>query len=423
MKYDLRILVALAITWNGLPASAPAGETPDHAFPSYGAKSPIDPKNPGDHDILATASPYRVDLFSGLTYLYNSNTTQLANGTGASVGIFDFGFDIGSRDQQSPGGFWNFDYNGQVFMYEDALSRAGRDSLEQRLGTRLGINGAKTSIVFDASYHANNGNDVNFEKFDREARRAQSDDYDFDIRLVRELPRGSFELGAGHSFRDFRQATFLNDGSRTYGDAAWYYEPGFAPKTQLGLGVEAGVDDFDRNFRQDYVTPSFRWRYRLSGKTSFYGSVGSQFREIDAPGGIDSEALVYRGGMEWAATGKTSLNLEFYRDVSPSYVLAGESFENTGLRLKSTHQLPGRFVLGTHAGYERADYFATMTGVASGRQDDYYRLGVDLSHPMRLTDKLDGECTLFYNYNENQSNLNFVEFDQHLVGIRFGLLY
>ena len=214
-RNDLQLLATLAIAW-GMPALlVRAGDSPSFVFPAYHSKNPVDPKNYGNHDILSTVPPYRLELIAGMTYLYNSNTTQLSNGTGASVGIFDFGFDIGSRDQQRVGAFWNLDYRGQAFLYEDAVSRAGRDSLEHRLGTRLGLNGAKTSIVFEADYHANNANDVNFDKFDREARRAQSDDYDLSARLVRELPRGSFEIGGGYSLRDFRAATLLNDGSRT----------------------------------------------------------------------------------------------------------------------------------------------------------------------------------------------------------------
>lgn len=369
-------------------------------------------------------SKYKVDVFFGASYVYDSNTTQLPNGEGTSLAVADFGFDFSKGSESGLGGFYGFNYSGTALFYEDSVSQAGRDNLNHRFGGNIGVNGSKTKVRFSTNYYHNSGNSLDFADFEREVRAAESDEYGFDLSVVRHLPHGSIETGAGYSLRDFEAGTFLNDGTSYYGDLAWFYRPGFAPKTNIGVGVRAGTDDFDRNGEQTFVTPSFRWRYRLSGKTNLHASVGQEFRSVSGPGGRDTDNFVYRTGVTWAASSKTTLDLSSYRDVSPSYVTGGEDYRATGVVLVASQRLPGQFRLSTSVGFESADYFQTgFGGVPSGREDDYFRLGVNLGHPLRITDHLQGDMSVFYNYNENNSNSGLVEFDQHVTGVRMGLTY
>lgn len=405
--------------------SSGQGEFASDKSPVSDGKSPVyfDGKYVTEGEVLPV-SKYKVDVFLGLSYVYDSNTTQLPNGQGSSLGVVDFGFDFSKGSESGRGSFYGFNYTGNAFFYEDSALQAGRDNLNHRFGGDFGINGAKTKFRFSTDYFHNSGNSLDFADFDREVRAAESDDYSFAFSAVRQLPHGSIEVGTGYSLRDFEAGTLLNDGSGYYGDFAWFYRPGFAPRSSFGVGVNAGRDNFDRNGDQDYVTPSFRWRYRLSGKTNLYGSAGQEFRSTNGPGGRDSENFVYRTGVTWAASSKTTLDLSSYRNVSPSYVTGGEDYRTTGVILVMSQQLPGNFSLSTSAGYESADYFQTgIGGIPSGRQDDYFRLGVNLGHPLRITDHLAGDVSVFYNYNENSSNSNLVEFDQHVTGVRMGVTY
>lgn len=400
--------------------------------PSFASdKAPVYDKSPIYYDdkyvsegTVLPVSKYQVDVFLGLSYVYDSNTRQLPNSEGSSLGVADFGFTFSKGSESGRGTFYGFNYTGNSFFYEDSPAQAGRDNLNHRFGADFGVNGSKTKVRFATSYFHNSGNSLDFADFDREVRAAESDDFGFDLSVVRQLPHGSIEVGTGYSLRDFEAGTLLNDGSGYYGDFAWFYRPGFAPRSSYGFGVKAGSDNFDRNGDQEYVTPSFRWRYRLSGKTNLYSSVGQEFRSTSGLGGRDTNNFVYRTGVTWAATAKTTLDLNSYRTVSPSYVTGGEDFRSTGVILVMSHQLPGNFSLSTSAGYETADYFQTgLGGVPSGREDDYFRLGVNLGHPLRLTDHLQGDVSVFYNYNENSSNSNLVEFDQHITGVRMGVTY
>ncbi|MDF1824418.1 MAG: outer membrane beta-barrel protein [Verrucomicrobiales bacterium] len=372
---------------------------------------------------ILNAKSLNVDLFAGATYLYDSNTTQQPNGESAHVGIVDFGFNILSGNPNTRGGFYGFDYVGQAFFYENSAQQFGRDTLEHSLGAFVGVNGGKTRIRADVDYLRNNGNSIDFDNVNRETRRAPSHDFDFDVDVRRMLDHGSLEAGAGYVLRDFDSGSGLNDQDSVYGDLAWYFQPGFAPKTSLGFGFRGGEDDFSNNFSQTFYTPSVRARYRLSGKTSFNGSVGYEFRDVDGPGATDTEGTVFNGGMSFTPSPKTGFDLTFYRNNRPSYVTTGQDVNSTGTALRMTQRLPAQFTLRSSVGYENADYTNVVAGPASLREDNFWRFQTSLSHPLRIARGLNGDVSVFYHYNENDSTLVFTEFDQHIVGFRVGLLY
>jgi len=365
----------------------------------------------------------KVDLNLGTSLIHDSNTTQTSDGPSTSLMAFSFGGEVRSGDQTGRGGFYGIDYQGQAFIYDEPSSQFGRDPFEHAFGGYIGVNGGYTRIRVDADYRRNNGNTLMFDQIQRETRRAVSNDYTFNFHLSREISRIRLEAGAGYILRDFDVGTGFNDGESTFGDIAGFVTPSFAPKTSLGTGFRFGSDDFDGNFVQNYFTPSFRWRYQYSQKTSLYSNVGTEFRSGSGVGGLDTENLVYDGGIDWAATAKTGFNLAYYSRLLPSFVLNGETTKLTGLTLQMTNRLPAFFQLTSRVGYENADYFAGQTDAGSLREDNFLRLSLDLSRPLMITPKLLGQWGIFYNYNQNDSNIVLANFDQNIVGIRVGLVY
>lgn len=417
--FGLRALV-FAITAASL-VSVNAGDPVHYSEGSDYSKSVLGGKEGVDS---LRVNRLKVDLFGSASYIYDSNTTQTPVAQDASIFVFAFGANAVMGSPTRRGVYYGVDYLGQVFGYDDVTAAFGRDSLEHSVGAFVGVNGGLTKIRLDGDYRRNNGNSLQFDNFNNETRRATSHDYDFFLDVVRDLPHGSLEFGAGYMARDFDNNANLNDGESIFGDIAWFYEPGFAPKTQLGLGVRFGSDDYFSNAVQDFVTPSLRWRYALSGKTTLYSTLGYEMRSVDGPTGIDSDHFVYTGGASWAPTSKTSFDLGYYRNIAPSFVSFGEDVERTGVTLKMNNRLPGRFVLGTQVGFENADYFNSQTtGANTGRDDDFTRFGVDLSHPLVIAERLTGQWAIFYNFNTNDSNNPAVEFDQNITGFRVGLNY
>ncbi len=376
--------------------------------------------------IMFEESPYKVDVYGGASAVYNSNTTQLPGGIGAWVGIFDFGFDFKSANQNGRGAVYGFGYDGAAYWWESNAARFGRDPLEHRLDGYVGVNGGKTRFRLNVDYYRNNGNNMDFNAINREARPAQSHDFNFDATVVRDLDRGSLEFGGGYYMRDFDAGTFLNDQDSYYGDIAWFHNPGFAPKSSLGLGFRFGRDEFQRNVNQDFYNTSFRWRHRATGKTTAYGSLGWENRSSTVTGGGSVDNFVFDIGVNWQATDKTTLDFVVAQAIRPSYSTVGSDFKSLGFVAKLSHDLPGLWSLDARAGYENADYFPTTAvanPVALIREDNFLRLGVSVSHPVTVCQDVNGSVSIFYNYNENDSTVAPSNFSQNIAGLRFGFLY
>ncbi len=397
-----------------LPTALAAGDY-------YSGKSVYEPDDVG---LLQTA-PYTVDVYGGASALYNSNTTQLFNGTGAWMGVFDYGFDFKSRREGSLGGYYGLGYNGQAYWYENSRAAAGRDPLEHRVNGFFGLNGGKTRFRLNTDYYRNSGNSVDFESINREARSAQSNDFNIDATVARDLDHGSLEFGAGYYLRDFDAGTLLNDQNSYYGDVAWYFAPGSTPKTSYGLGFKFGSDDYNNNANQDFYIPSLRVRHAASAKTNLHGSVGWENRSRSSGIGGSADSFVFDFGANWRASDKTNLDFVVSRAVRPSYTGPNSDFTSTGFIVKATHDLPGQFVLGANVGYENANYFSTLPGaaIANLRKDNFLRTGVSVSHPLRISNDFGGTVTVFYNYNQNDSTIAVTEFDQSIAGVRFGFAY
>lgn len=377
----------------------------------------------GDDEDFILLPDLKVDLNASSSFLSDSNTTQLPNGPSASLFVFGYGANVRSGDEQEQGFYYGFNLQGQLYQYLDSADDFGRDPFESFFSGTTGVNGGFTRIRLDVDYHRNNGNSQQWDRVQRETRRAPSHDYTLDLSVTRKISRGSLELGAGYYLRDFDPGFGLNDGESTYGDVAWMTTPSFAPRSDLGLGLRFGSDSYDGSLSQDYTTPSLRWRYRLSSKTSVHNTFGYEFRTSNAPGAPDSENFVLNGGIDWAATPKTGFGIGYYRRVQPSYVLNGEDLTSTGVTLQMKNRLPKNFVLSTQVGLEGADYFPTGTAAPSGRSDDFLRFALDLSHPLMITERLRGEWAIFFHHNQNKSTLAPVEFEQNVAGIRVGLVY
>ena len=363
----------------------------------------------------------RVDLYSAASYIYDSNTAQIPDGPSASLFAFAFGANVKSRDEPRRGGYYGLDYKGQYFLYEDAAAAFGRNPFEHFIGGYAGINGGYTRVRLDIDYHRNNGNAFQWDRIERETRRALSNDYSANLGVVRTLGRGSLEFGAGYTLRDFDNNFFFNDGENSYFDASWLAKPSFAPMSELGIGFRLGADNFDGSGSQRFYTPSLRWRWRAGTRTSVHNSVGYETRSI--AGASDVGNLVFNGGVEWAATAQTGIGIGYYRQVMPSFLLDGQSIAATGINLMVNNRLPGNFLLSSRLGYESADYFTTGMTVPLTRQDNFLRLALDLSHPVKLSENLLGEWGIFFHHNRNDTNIPVFDFEQNIFGLRLAVVY
>lgn len=366
-------------------------------------------------------TPYTVDLYGGGSSVYNSNTTQQSDGTSAWVAIFDFGFDVESGNQGGRGFDYGFGYDGAVYWWDNTTAAADRDPFEHRLDGYVQVSGGKTRFRIGSDFYRNNGNAMDFVNANREARSAQSNEWGVNASLVRDLSRGSFEVGAAYNMRDFDAGPGLNDQDGYLVDFALFHRFAGAPKTSYGVGFRFGSDDSSGNVDQDFHTTSIRWRYQASSKTSAFSSLGLENRSrpigtgrSTATGDVDN--FVFDAGFKWQVSPKTGLDLYVTRNVRPSYFGVNSDYESLAGVAQVSHNLPGLYTLDARVGFENAEY-------NNGREDDFFRLGLSVSRPVSLFQGLNGSVSVFYNYNDNDSSETFVSFDQTLAGVRFGLVY
>ena len=358
-------------------------------------------------------APYTIDLYGGASTVYNDNTTQLSDGTSAWVAIFDFGFDIESANQGGRGFDYGFGYDGAAYWWDNSTAAAGRDPFEHRLDGYVQVSGGKTRLRIGSDFFRNNGNAMDFANVNRETRAAESNVWGLNASLVRDLSRGSFEAGAAYKMSDFDAGSSLNDQTGYLLDLALFHRFAGAPKTSYGLGFRFGSDDSSQNVDQDFHTTSLRWRYAASSKTSAFSSLGLENRST-ATGDVDNYVL--DAGFKWQASSKTDLNLFISRSVRPSYTGVNSDYESFAGVAQVSHNLPGLYTLNARVGFENAEY-------DDGREDDFLRLGLSVSRPVSLSQGLNGNVSVFYNYNENESSEAVATFDQTLAGVRFGLVY
>lgn len=377
-----------------------------------------------EHEVraLSPGKP-KIDLSLGSSFFYDSNPRLTPNGTGTGVATIDLGANFKLGDEIGRGAFCEVDYGLTGYRYSDSsLDPPGGNAPDHRVSANLGLNLPKTKSRLTSHYSRNSGHVVDFDGLNRESRTAESDDFALDFLVARELPHGSLEARTGSYLHSFREKT-LNDGRGEYGDLAWYYRPGFAPKSDLGIAFRFGSDNYDGSSKQRFRTPSLRARHRLSGKTTLFSSVGYEIREVNSPANQSSERLVYNAGVAWAPTPKTSVELTVGQSVNPSFNSGNGNYESTEAIMKIHKRLGRKFVLTGSAGVEDASYFAAPVGPLSNRDDLFFKSGVNLMHPMKLGPKLDGEVNVFYSYNRNDSTIDLYDFEQHVTGMRFGFVY
>lgn len=373
------------------------------------------------------------DITSGVAY---DSNTLLADGrtfpnTGALPQVgewvywWNFGLSLtggGGLDGEALGPYYGVDLDGSIFAYSSGRGEAGRDNVEPMIRAYVGSRGGKTDVRFDTMYRIQNGNTVDFSDLDREARRAESDDWRFGMTAMRILDHGHLTGSVFFDRTDFGGTTALNDVDHTTWDGAWFHDPIWADKTSFGLGVRGGHFTSDRNVSQSYWEPSLRAIHEFSPKTDFYGSAGYSFRNFEGPAAInDAGSTSFELGMNWAITDATTANLAAYRTFHPSLVSTFEDFNVTGFMLGVTHALPRDFTLHIDTAYENADYFSTIEALSSTRDDDYWRLGTTLSHPINFTQRFPGTISAFLYWNENQSSDDRFGFDQYFTGLRVDL--
>ena len=390
----------------------------------------VAPGTTGSVDQILKLATRAVNIIFTVGEAYDSNPRWQPSGLekGEFVTWADLHFLL-NPDVFNSGGhglYYGLDVDSNLFSYSnsDRSPTGGRDQGEVDAKGFVGVRGAKTDVKFDGNYRLNNGSMFDFLNQDREAGRAQSNDVDLRLSGVRRFDHSQLNGYVLWGERNFSSDSGLNDFSQTAADVGWLYSPGYAPKTDVGAGFHVGSYDTQRNFQQSFYEPSFRFNYRLSPKTSLWGRVGYTFIDYGSEASAAEEGFAsYAAGVRWAPSSKTWFDLSGSRDFRPALAYSNQDYFSNDIQFTYSQLLPAEWSLRSYISYDSAEYFSTIAAAMANREDEYWRMGADLSHPLSLFQRLNGQFSLFYYYNTNDSSLRQATFEQSFTGVKVGVTY
>jgi len=202
----------------------------------------------------------------------------------------------------------------------------------------------------------------------------------------------SWDLNADYDFTDF--GSLISSGeARLQG----YFNYAYSPKTTFGLGGTLGQVTVEDGPDQVYEQLNFRTIYIATGKLTFTGEVGCEWRQTD--GGDDTINPVFSLDAGWRVREGTTVSLDARRRIFASAIFQDQNYAETDFAITVRQRFSRHADVSLAVGYENNDYQATVPDVSATRMDNFYyiRPGVEW-RPLAFLG-----VGLFYEYSQNIS--------------------
>jgi len=193
----------------------------------------------------------------------------------------------------------------------------------------------------------------------------------------------------------------------------------YSEKLAVGVGGSFGYNTVEQGSPdQTYEQANVRINYSATGKLSFGGSVGVEFRQFDDSsfGGARGTNIspVFELSGTYRPFDGTSITLSGSRKIQNSASLGGQDYTQTNVHVALGQRFMTRFTLGLAIGYENSDYFSAFQGVSGIREDNYYYVQptVDAQIMRWWT------VGAYYLYRKDSSSLAIFSFDDNQFGLR-----
>jgi uncharacterized protein (PEP-CTERM system associated) len=121
----------------------------------------------------------------------------------------------------------------------------------------------------------------------------------------------------------------------------------------------------------------------------------------------------------WQAADRTSVSLGFNRNVTGSPVNGGSSINFTTVSLAVSQGLTDTLSATASVAYQSDEFNADEQDAFGGRQDDFLSLTASLS--WRFTTR--ASLTAFYEFRDNSSNNQGVDFSNNRIGCQLSVQF
>jgi hypothetical protein len=195
----------------------------------------------------------------------------------------------------------------------------------------------------------------------------------------------------------------------------------YSEKLVLGVGGTGGYNTVDNNSSPDqtYEQANARLDYSATAKINLSASGGLEFRQFGNNSRGTYLSPVYTLSATYQPFDGTAITLNGSRHTANSASLAGQDYASTDINFAVNQRFMQRASLGFAVGYENADYFSAINGVAATRNDDYYYVepSVDVKIMRFWT------VGAYFLHRQNTSSFNFFGFYDNQVGGRTTLTF
>lgn len=194
----------------------------------------------------------------------------------------------------------------------------------------------------------------------------------------------------------------------------------YGSKVVFGVGGTGGYNKAEGSApEQFYEQANVRVSYQASGKLTFAGTAGIEFRQFGNDSRGQYTSPVYNLSATYQPFDGTTLSVSGSRQTQNSAAISGSDFASTTINLGIRQRLVRRAVLGLNVGYINDDYFSATQGVDVSRSDDYYY--VQPSIDVNVTRFW--SIGVYYLHREDSSSLAFFSFSDNQYGVRTSLTF
>ncbi len=206
-------------------------------------------------------------------------------------------------------------------------------------------------------------------------------------------------------------------GTQTWAlNAGFDYE--FSPKLRGGINYGWSTMEQDGYDNRDWSTINFTAAWQATPKTGFTASFGPQIGNFNGATSSGPGWVASVSG-NWQAADRTSVSLGFNRNVTGSPVNGGSSINFTTVSLSVSQGLTDTLSATASVAYQSDEFNADEQDAFGGRQDDFLSLTASLS--WRFTTR--ASLTAFYEFRDNSSNNQGVDFSNNRIGCQLSVQF
>ena len=180
-------------------------------------------------------------------------------------------------------------------------------------------------------------------------------------------------------------------------------------KIRIGPQAVIGFLNVTDSPFQVYEQIRARATYNATGKISFEGSAGVEFRQFSSE---SQTYFVFSLAANYRPFDGTTITLQGYRNIYGSAAFEGQDFIATGVEFSFTQRFFQRFYLSVATGYENDDYIAVAENSQAGRVDNFVYIRPALAFAFTKWTSF----SVFYEFRKNFSNESEFTFYDNRVG-------